>query len=183
AASQSISCTYATLAAGATATVTVTYHVAPDTVAAVVANTGVAKSDEDNDNDHSDANLTIDTSANLSITKTGPVGSVVAGTDVSYSISVINFGPSDAQNVSVSDTLASGTTFVSLSQGTTTFSCTTPAVGAAGTVTCTRPTLASGASQSFTLVVHLSASAVKGSTLANTASIGSDTADAYPSNN
>src|SRR5436309_2143787 len=108
------------------------------------------------------ASNTVDTSANISITKTGPVSSVVAGTDVSYSISVINFGPSDAQNVSVSDTLASGTTFVSLREGTTIRSFPVTGVQTSALPICTRPTLASGASQSFTLVVHLSASAVKG---------------------
>ena len=51
-------------------------------------------------------------SADLSIVKTGPA-TVVAGGSVSYSLVVANNGPSDAANLSVTDTLPAGVTFVS----------------------------------------------------------------------
>ena len=51
-------------------------------------------------------------SADLSIVKSGPA-TVVAGGSVSYSLVVANNGPSDAANLSVTDTLPAGVTFVS----------------------------------------------------------------------
>ena len=47
---------------------------------------------------------TVVTSADLQVTKTGPA-TAVAGTQVTYTLSVTNAGPSDAQGVTLSDTL------------------------------------------------------------------------------
>jgi uncharacterized repeat protein (TIGR01451 family) len=49
--------------------------------------------------------------ADLAITKTAP-GTVVAGSQLTYSLNVTNNGPSKATNVVVTDTLPTGTTFV-----------------------------------------------------------------------
>ena len=57
---------------------------------------------------------TLNAQANLTITKTDGVSSVVPGTTDTYTIVVSNTGPSDAANVSVSDTLpAQGLTNIS----------------------------------------------------------------------
>ena len=50
--------------------------------------------------------------ADLAITKTGPA-SVVAGTNVVYTITVTNAGPSNAEGVVVTDVTPTGLTFVS----------------------------------------------------------------------
>src|SRR5262249_22729248 len=55
-------------------------------------------------------------SADLAVTMSAPA-SVVAGNNVSYTITVTNNGPSDAQTVSWTDTLPANTSFVSLNQG------------------------------------------------------------------
>ena len=89
--SQSISCTLASLAAGASATVTVTYSVAADVADATVSNTASAASDEDTDTGSADLAITND--ADLDITKDGPT-TVVAGTSITYIITVTNSGPS-----------------------------------------------------------------------------------------
>ena len=63
---------------------------------------------------------TVVTSADLSIAKTDSPDPVIAGTNLTYTLTVSNGGPSDALGVSVSDTLPAGTSFVSSSpsQGT-----------------------------------------------------------------
>src|SRR5207237_7364968 len=58
------------------------------------------------------------------------------------------------------------------------------AVGGTGTITSTIPTLVAGSGpQTFTLVVHTSASAVNGSTLSNTATVSATTPDNNGNNN
>ena len=113
--------------------------------------------------------------ADLLISKDG-TESVNAGDTIVYSIFVFNGGPSDAQNVTMTDTLPSGTTFVSLTASTATFTCTTPSVGAGGTVSCTAVTFANQADTSFTLSVKTSPNASSGS-ITNTATITSPTPD------
>src|SRR5204862_4951553 len=63
------------------------------------------------------------------------------------------------------------------------WTCTTPAAGSTGTVSCTTATLASGATATFTLVVQVSPAAPDGSTIANTATVSSITFDPNLANN
>jgi uncharacterized repeat protein (TIGR01451 family) len=139
--------------------------------------------DPDPDNNTSTADAAVVTRADLSVTKTDSPDPVIAGNNLTYTISLTNNGPSDAQTVNLSDTLPAGTTFVSLGQGAgPAFTCTTPAVGAGGTVSCDRATLVAGASQTFTLVVKVASSAANGSTISNTASATTTTTDPTPGN-
>src|SRR5437763_11982249 len=93
--------------------------------------------------------------ADLTVSKTGPEA-VSAGETIDYSIFVFNGGPSAAQNVTVTDTLPFGTTFVALNASTTLFTCTTPSVGSAGTITCTAASFEDEAETSFTISVKTS---------------------------
>jgi uncharacterized repeat protein (TIGR01451 family) len=77
---------------------------------------------------------------------------VQVGQNVTYTITVTNLGPNTATNVTLIDNLPSGTTFQSiLSNG----SCTTPPVGGTGTVSCSFASIASGVSQTITLVLNV----------------------------
>src|SRR5262249_41746340 len=107
--------------------------------------------------------------------KTGPA-SVVAGSSVSYSLVVANAGPSDAASLTVTDTLPAGVTFGSASG--TGWSCSN---SGNVSVTCTRPTLATGATApTITVVVTAPAQAAS---LTNTAAVASTTADPNAANN
>src|SRR5262249_38134785 len=84
------------------------------------------------------------------VTNSGPA-SLLAGTNATYTITLTNNGPSDAQNVVLTDTLPTGSVFVSL----------TPAAGnpdsfslslSATTATATTATVAAGHTDTFTLV-------------------------------
>ena len=77
------------------------------------------------------------------------------GTDLTYTYNYSNTSSASIASVQVAATLPTGTTFVS----TTGSGCTTPAVGATGTVTCTLGTLATDAAGSFTITVLVSSSA------------------------
>jgi len=119
--------------------------------------------------------------ADLLVAKSGSE-SAAAGETIVYSIFVFNSGPGDAQNVTVTDPLPGGTTFVSLDVSTSIFNCNTPAVGAAGTVTCTAPLFQNQSETSFTLAVKTSPGAPSGS-ISNTATITSSTPDPSTSDN
>jgi uncharacterized repeat protein (TIGR01451 family) len=110
--------------------------------------------------------------ADLSITKTGPA-SVNASSTITYTLSVSNAGPNTASNVSVSDTLPGGVTLVSA--GGSGWTC----VGTT-TVTCTLASLAVGGAPNIVISVTGPA---EGTTLANSASVSSQTSDPNMTNN
>ncbi|HET7844677.1 MAG TPA: hypothetical protein VFL14_11040 [Xanthomonadales bacterium] len=122
------------------------------------------------------------TVADVGITKTDAPDPVVAGSNVTYTIAVTNAtGPDAAETVQWSDPLPAGTTFVSLST-VAGWTCTTPAVGANGTVTCSNPSVAVGSTNSFTLVANVPAAAA-GTTLTNTATVTTTSTDGTAGNN
>src|SRR5207245_8533508 len=113
--------------------------------------------------------------------KSGPA-TAAASSNITYSVTVTNNGPSDAQSVTLTDALPAGTTFVSEAQTGPACDCTTPRVRAAGSVSCSIATLASNASATFTLIFKVGANVASGTTLTNTASATSPT-DSTPGNN
>jgi uncharacterized repeat protein (TIGR01451 family) len=105
--------------------------------------------------------------------------SVKQGDALTYFITVKNFGPDTAPNVVVTDTLSSGTTFLSVrvNKGTVT----APPVGNTGTVTWSLGNLVNTASETAQLAVTV---LVKGkTTVTNTATVGGDVVDPNPANN
>lgn len=122
----------------------------------------------------------IDAVADVSITKAGTPDPVVTGQNVTYTISVFNAGPNQAEGVVVTDPLPAGVTFVSVSpsQGT----CTAPAAGSAtGTVTCSLGAVPSNGSATVTLVLR--ATGNPGTTITNVATVTTQASDPTPSNN
>lgn len=116
--------------------------------------------------------------ADLSIHSLAPTATT-SGSMITYVIEVTNNGPDAASSVDIVDAIPAGATFnsVSVSAG----SCTAPAAGGAGTVTCSVPTLASGAVITETLTVNVTAAA--GSAIMDTATVSSTTFDPSPGNN
>jgi uncharacterized repeat protein (TIGR01451 family) len=109
------------------------------------------------------------TGADLRVTKTGPEVAA-AGADVSYDVTVTNDGPQEGFSVELSDPIPPGMTFVSATQDSgPSFVCSTPAVGATGTVTCSIASLAVGASADFTFVFQIDADTPPGTSFANIA--------------
>jgi uncharacterized repeat protein (TIGR01451 family)/fimbrial isopeptide formation D2 family protein len=183
----SVNCTIATLAAGVPATFTFVFRVSSNVPSgSTVTNTATisyAGGDPTPGNNGASALATVGTSADLRVTKSGPA-TIAAGQTIPYTLTATNSGPSDAQSVTLSDSLPAGTTFVSEAQGSgPSFTCANPAVGAGGTVSCTIATLASGTSATFTLVFLVNASAPNGSTLTNVATISHPGSDPASSNN
>ena len=183
-----ISGTVSTLASGASATFTVTVLSLSRTPnGSTITNTAdvsTVTSDINRANNTSTATTRAFTQADVSVIKTGPVGPILAGNTIAYTITVANTGPSDAQTVSLTDVVPTNTTFVSDTQTSgPTFILNSPAAGGTGTISGTIATLASGASATFTVVVKVSPITPDGSTIANTADVSSVTRDINLANN
>jgi len=180
---QSVSCSIATFASGTSAAFNIVVQIAPGTANnTTITNTATILSptspDPNGTNNTSTTNTTVTTSADVSVTKSGPAAAT-AGSNVTYMITVMNGGPSNAASVTLTDVLPAGTTFVSESQTAgPVFTCTTGA-----TVTCSIATLAPSASATFSLTVAFGGSIVNGTTVTNTATVTTTTPDPVPANN
>ena len=99
-----------------------------------------------NNNDSSD-NITANPVVNLSIVKVANVtGNVTVGDNVQFTITVTNYGPSNATNVQITDTLDSHFGFVSANAS---------GVPNVNTVTWTIPLLANGSNVSVNVIVKV----------------------------
>lgn len=115
--------------------------------------------------------------ADLTIIKSGDE-SVRRGGTITYSLVVINGGPDDATNVTITDPIPANTTFVDASSdtgGTVTF--------AGNTVTVVFGTIPAGEVGTATLVVRVDNDVPRGTTISNTATVTSDTPDPESENN
>ncbi len=170
-----VTCTTALMANGATADFTLTFNIKSNVANNSTINNSVtvssAVTDPNLTNNSSGSPLYVYTLTSFAPTKTA-AATVNAGSNLTYTITVSDTGPSDAQTVSLSDPLPAGTTFVSNTQTSgPAFSCTNPAVGANGTVTCTIATLAANATAVFSLTVNVPSATVSGTVLSNTATV------------
>jgi uncharacterized repeat protein (TIGR01451 family) len=121
--------------------------------------------------------VTLTPQANLQVTQSA-ASSVAAGTDLTYTVTVINAGPSNAQNVLLSDLLPGGGTFVSQAQ--TSGSATFTLANNANQVIDAIASLPSGASVTFTVKAHVQLGAIN-TVLVNTATV--TAADLAPNDN
>ncbi len=173
-----VSCSNPSFAVGS-AVFTLTVAVDPAVVAGTVLSNTVTVTSTTGDPDSADlsatATTTVGASADLSVTKVDSPDPVEAGTNLTYTITVTNAGPSNAATVSLSDTLPAETTFVSLSSPGG-WSCNSLTVGLGGTLTCTIASLPSGSSV-FTLTVLVSLSTPENTVISNEATVTTSTSD------
>jgi uncharacterized repeat protein (TIGR01451 family) len=113
------------------------------------------------------------TGADLSIQKTDSPDPVMAGQNITYTITVTNNGPTNAANVVVNDVLPAGLTLVSA----------TPSTGTWSTPNWTIGTLTIGASETLIIEGTSSASLAAGTIISNSATVSSTTTDPNPENN
>jgi uncharacterized repeat protein (TIGR01451 family) len=178
-----VSCNFIALGNGASAQFTLVVEAGNTTSVSNTATVTTISSDNNPSNDSATFVTTVTPSADVSVTKSGPAA-VAAGTNVTYTVTVANGGPSDASGVSLTDTLPANTTFVSETQPTgPAFNCVTPAAGAGGTITCSIAMFLSGDTATFSFTLQVAPSAANGSTIANTADVSATTQDPDNGNN
>ena len=170
-------CNLGTIAAGGNATITVTGTVNPATAdGAVLSNTATVSSSTTDpvEGNNSDTETTaVIARADLSITKVDSPDPVTAGGVLTYTITVNNAGPSDAQAVTVNDTLPAeltGVTVVSSQGGCAAFPC-------------NLGTIAAGGNATITVTGTVNPATADGAVLSNTATVSSTTTDPVEGNN
>lgn len=172
-----ITCDLGDLALGATATVTITAQVASGATGNLsnTATVTSTSSDPNAGNNSDTVTNAVVTRADVAITKTA--GPAVAGQNVTYTLTVNNWGLSDARDVVVSDTIPQPLTFVSATTAQGTCS------QAAGTVTCQLGTVPLNGEVVITVVAHLPAGTDPAAVITNTAQVTSSTPDPDATNN
>lgn len=113
-------CTLGTMAPAETRIVQISVLVAPDTLGQVNNDAAISSDTLDLDNSDNVATraITVIASADISTTKSAaPSPTVVAGTALTYTLTVSNAGPSLARNVVLTDTLPAGLSFTTFSGG------------------------------------------------------------------
>ncbi|MBL8206907.1 MAG: DUF11 domain-containing protein [Blastocatellia bacterium] len=122
--------------------------------------------------------------ADLTITKSATPATVTAGQTITYTLQLNNTGPTEAQNVTVTDAIPANTTFVAatVSAGSG-WSVTNPAAGGVGNVVFSKNSVAAGETASFQIVARVNTNVGNGATISNTATIASGTADPNAANN
>ncbi|HUD41569.1 MAG TPA: DUF11 domain-containing protein, partial [Dokdonella sp.] len=163
-------CTIGTLASGASVTVTATFAIPSDRDDPIVntATASASTTDPDPGSNSSTVTTPIGASADLTVVKNGP-SSATPGESLSYTLSVSNDGPSDAQGVVLDDPTPAGLTFVSAS------------APCASGFPCVLGTLASGANTTVTVTFAVPAGHT--GSIVNTATVSSSTTDPDPGSN
>jgi len=179
-ASGTVQCTNVSFASAGSGSYTLVVQVNPSLTIAgsVVQNFSVSSNNSDPQSNNNSATVTtpytVPPSADLSVTKSTPAGSVAPGGTLTYTIVVTNNGPAAAAAVTMTDTLPASLLYQSITTPAG-FNCTTPAAGATGTITCSAATLANGATATFTLVTQVAGNAT--GSITNSATASSSTPD------
>lgn len=118
-------------------------------------------------------------SADVGVVKAAASATVAAGSQAVFTVVVTNHGPSDAINVDITDSVPANTTFSSfaLVSGPAGINCINPTAGSTGDTICTAPTIARGETAVFLAAYDVPSGTAPGTTIVNTVSVSSDTAD------
>jgi uncharacterized repeat protein (TIGR01451 family) len=170
-----------TLASGASATIIVNATVLPSTRGSITNSVVVSSGDStlieaNTANNSATVTTTLTPSIDLVVTKNDSPDPAIAGNQLTYTITVNNAGPSQATNVSLTDSLPAGLTFVS---GTSSTGTTVTAANLASGLTL--GTLNPGATATVTVVTSISGT-TRG-TVTNTATATATETDSNTANN
>src|SRR5947207_4024569 len=105
---------------------------------------------------------------------TASSGTVLSGHTGSYLITVTNKGPNDAANLTLTTSVPASTVFQSIAAPAG-WSCTTPATGGVGQISCTAAALSNGASVQFTVTNMVVCATPDGTSIPSSAGVTSTT--------
>ncbi|HTZ76183.1 MAG TPA: C25 family cysteine peptidase [Candidatus Aquilonibacter sp.] len=192
-----VSGSIATLAAGGTASFTLTLNVSGTTPSGTIisetASVSSTTTDPNPENNSVTSNVTVASSGqyDLSVTTSASPNPVLPGDDITYTQTVANNGPASASNVVFTGSVPANTTFVSLGIPAGVVCTSLPSVGGTGLIsccpgsgnTCSGAAVPSGTQASIPMVVQVNPSTAPGTVISNTISVSPTSNDVTPSNN
>jgi uncharacterized repeat protein (TIGR01451 family) len=177
----------ATLANGATVTITIQATLSatvPDgTTLTNAPSVTSSTSDPDTSNNSGSAgaiNIVVENKSDLQVTTQSNVDVINFGGTLTYTVTVTNQGPFQASAVTLVDALPSQSIFLSMNSGGA--ACTTPPLAQTGTITCNFGNMASGATATVSFTVRVSIPPVPAS-ITNSAVVSSPNFDPNLANN
>jgi uncharacterized repeat protein (TIGR01451 family) len=183
-----ISCTLPSNAINTLSTFTLVVQVGVGTPSGTTISDTDSVSSGINDNNLANNTATVNTlvaspaSANIAVTNSAAPSTVAPSANITYTQSLTNNGPATATTVTFTEAIPTNTTFVSFVKPAA-WTCSTPAVGATGTVNCSIATVAAGSTASFTLVTTVNAGTATGTVITDTDMGSSSVTDPNPANN
>ncbi|HKV41110.1 MAG TPA: endo-1,4-beta-xylanase, partial [Blastocatellia bacterium] len=120
--------------------------------------------------------------ADVAAVSTVGSNTVLSGNDIPYTLNVSDITHDPASGVTLTVPLPANTVFESLAAPGD-WSTTTPPAGSGGTVICSVPTLAAGASATFTLVLRVNCDVPDGTTITTASTVTAMTPDPWTPNN
>jgi uncharacterized repeat protein (TIGR01451 family) len=171
---------------GGNASVSISTRVStsPSALGSLVAKAGVSAHEPDPQPGNNSATVftQVTPAADLSLAMTGSPSAVIYGSNVTYTLTLLNFGPSAATNANVSDTFPAGMTYLSASNSMGTVTVTNNLVGWNVTPGSSLPL---GASATLSIVLGTGSIPIGQlpDTVTNLASATADEADPNPANN
>lgn len=150
--------------------------------------TWTVKTVDSSNNGHAVARFVVQDPANDAVDLWCPISApfeVSPGSSAPFTVFVTNKGPNDAQNVRLTVTVATSSTFQFETQVTgPAFSCSNPDVGSAsGSSTCTIASLPANTSAQFSFVFQVDSGASGGTGISSTATVSSDTNELFDTDN
>lgn len=180
----SVTCTDPSLASGASVDIIVVVNLAPTvSVATITANSSVSAStgDPNSANNSTTVVTSVRDACDLTVTDSGVPSPVTAGSNITYTQTVTNGGPSNCTTATFTEATPANTAFVSVSVATTgggTWTCPNSAP-----VSCTNPSVPPGSTGTITAVYAVNALTTAGTIITDTATAASVTHDTNPNDN
>ena len=178
----SLNCSLGTIAAGNSSFITVGFTALNGGDVNDTATVSASTPDPNTSNNSATGAVTFISGSDLSITKTASPNPVKAGTNLTYTITVNNAGPSTATGVVVKDTIPGQVSVLSVTPSSG--SCTAGIPGnPLQPLTCTMGNLAAPGSATVVVVVAVNPSVPSGTVINNNATVSSAVADPNTGNN
>jgi uncharacterized repeat protein (TIGR01451 family) len=168
------SCSLGAIAAGTSKQVLIVTTVSPGSLGGIAHRASVKSSTQEDKpgNEVASEETQVDTRADLVLTHRDSQDPVIAGTPLTYTVTVRNQGPSDARDVATAGTLPEGVKFLS------TAGCAEDESPGGGLPTCTLGTIPAGGTKQYTVAVAVDADAT--GVIVNRAAATSSTAEGKP---
>ena len=176
-----VSCTDPTLAAGTSANIVVVVNVASSVVAPTITATSTLTATNSVNTSTTTVVTIVNAFCDLTVTNSGSPSPVTAGTNITYTQTVFNHGPSNCSTATLSEPNPLNTTFVSVAVVTTgggTWTCPNSAP-----VSCTNPSAPPGSTGTITAIYKVNAGTAAGTIISDTDTGATSTHETNPLDN